>query len=133
MGFETLTETLTGLEALGVIRGTGGTGRSFDKGQGWPPPRLIPDEVQDLVIALKHKGRTWPQIAEDLKSRGIANSLGSTIWSVSSLRALAKRPREQPLSTHPEFKKLAQALEIAQQELTQTKALLRECRRKLRQ
>jgi hypothetical protein len=110
----------------------GGTRRSFDKDQGWPPPRLIPDEVQDLVLALKHKGRTWKQIAEDLKRRGIRNSLGRTTWSVGSLRALAKRPREQPLSTHPEFKKVAQALAITQRELTQTKAALRECRKKLR-
>jgi hypothetical protein len=115
-----------------VIRGTGGSRRRFDKDQGWPPPRVIPDEVQDRVLALRHEGRTWPQIAEELKSRGIPNSLGSTTWSGGSLRALAKRPREQPLSTHPEFKKLVRALEIPKQELTQTKAALRECRSKLR-
>lgn len=58
---------------------------------------------------------------------------GSSPTRCRAERGHRSRRREQPLSTHPEFKKLAQALEITQQELTQTKKALRECRRKLRQ
>jgi len=104
----------------------------FEKGQGWPPPRLISDSVQDRVLALRHEGRTWPQIAAELERHRIRNSLGRTDWSVGSLRALAARHRAQPLSAHPELMKLRRALETTQEELAAVKAALRDCREEQR-